>query len=260
MLANPDLDMPFCLCWANENWTRRWDGLEAEVLIAQQHSPEDDIAFIRDIEPALRDSRYIRIDGRPLLVVYRPSLFPDARATAALALARAVPPGFGDLFLVSTHAFDHIDPTAFGFDAAMDFAPNNMNPKAITAQIPSVNPAFTGTICDYRTCCPERHLSELRAVPRRHADVGHDARRQGRVVDLGAHLAGAYSSEWLTNACRYTEAQFGSRMPFVFINAWNEWAEGAHLEPDRRHGYAYLQATAVPQALPRPRPSPAEGF
>jgi len=246
LLANPELDFPFCLCWANENWTRRWDGLEADVLIAQQHSPEDDLAFIRDIEPALRDPRYIRIDGRPLLLVYRPALFPDARQTASRWRAYCREAGLGDLFLVSTHAFDHIDPAEFGFDAAVDFAPNNMNAKAITETIPGLNPKFQGAIYDYRYLVANSlgYRSPKYTLFRSVAPMwDNEARRQGR-GSLFVHYSPELYGEWLTNVCRYTETHLGPTMPFVFINAWNEWAEGTHLEPDRRFGYAFLQATA----------------
>ena len=65
-LNNETLDLPYCLCWANENWSRRWDGLDNEILISQQHSDEDDVAFIKSLEKHLKDDRYIKINGRPL--------------------------------------------------------------------------------------------------------------------------------------------------------------------------------------------------
>ena len=245
LLANPDMDFPFCLCWANENWSRRWDGQESEILIAQQHSAADDLAFIRDIEPALRDPRYIRVDGRPLLVVYRPALLPNPRETAERWRAHCRSVGIGDLYLVSTQAFDRTDPREFGFDAAMEFAPNNMGAPDITGQMPLVNSEFKGVVYDYRylieyakTATPPAYELFRSVTPM----WDNEARRPGRGA-VFANTSPAGYREALEATCRYTVAHLPDK-PFVFLNAWNEWAEGAHLEPDRRYGYAYLQATA----------------
>ena len=91
-------DFPFCVCWANENWSRRWDGLHADILIAQQHSDEDDLNFIKSLEPALRDRRYIRVNDRPLLLVYRVSLLPDPGRTASIWRRYCHEAGLGDLY------------------------------------------------------------------------------------------------------------------------------------------------------------------
>ncbi|MFX6349979.1 glycoside hydrolase family 99-like domain-containing protein, partial [Acinetobacter baumannii] len=80
--SDPAIDLPYCLCWANEPWSRRWDGRPNDVLIDQRHSAEDDLAFIAHVADYLRDPRYLRVEGRPLLLVYRPGLLPDARAAA----------------------------------------------------------------------------------------------------------------------------------------------------------------------------------
>jgi glycosyltransferase involved in cell wall biosynthesis/SAM-dependent methyltransferase len=248
MLAHRAWNFPFCICWANENWTRRWDGKDQEVLIAQEHSPEDDLAFIRDLEPALRDSRYIRIGTRPLLLVYRPGLLPDARATAARWRAYCTSVGLGEPFLVSTHAFDNHDPRDFGFDAALEFAPNNQPAFAITSQMPHLNPAFEGIVYDYRYLV-EQNLNRGPAPGYRlFRSVApmwdNEARRPSRGTVFAHSTPGLYG-QWLEAAARWTEEHNGPEQPFLFLNAWNEWAEGAHLEPDRRYGYAYLEATAA---------------
>jgi glycosyltransferase involved in cell wall biosynthesis/SAM-dependent methyltransferase/GT2 family glycosyltransferase len=242
-----DIDFAFCICWANENWTRRWDGRDDEWLMVQQHSPEDDLAFIRDIEPALRDSRCIRIGDRPLLLVYRPALFPNAAATAQRWRAYCREVGIGELYLMSTHAFDGINPLDFGFDAALEFVPNNVAAAPIRDEMPSLNPEFRGAVFDYRSLVaatlerePPSGYPFFRSVM---PMWDNEPRRSNRGTVFARSTPELYR-HWLESTCRWTERHIDMEHPLVFVNAWNEWGEGAHLEPDRRHGYAYLQATA----------------
>ena len=124
LLENKDIDLNFCICWANENWTRRWDGAAHEILIGQTHSPEDDIMFAKSLEPMLRDSRYIRVDGRPLVVLYRAGSLPDPLATARRWRRHIAGAGFGNPYLVMAQTFGDEDPRPFGFDAAVEFPPH----------------------------------------------------------------------------------------------------------------------------------------
>jgi lipopolysaccharide biosynthesis protein len=255
-LCDKTLDLPFCLCWANENWTRRWDGLDDEVLMAQRYSPDDDLAFIKDIERALQDERYIRVNGRPLLIVYRPALLPDPKATAERWRRHCRRAGVGDLYLVSTHSFDRFPPDEMGFDAAMEFSPNNCGAPSITSKVGIVNPHYAGNVFDYRFLVAQ---SANYKVPRYRLhrtvapDWDNDARKPGRGNTFVNSTPSLYA-QWLENACRHTARHFPESERIVFINAWNEWAESAYLEPDRRYGYAYLEATA--EALRRAAANP----
>ncbi|WP_232424052.1 glycoside hydrolase family 99-like domain-containing protein [Imhoffiella purpurea] len=240
------LDLPFCICWANESWSRRWDGRANEILIAQEHSPEDDIAFIASAASYLRDPRYIRVRGRPLLLVYRPELLPSPVETARRWRHWCQNNGVGDLYLAYTQSFESADPARYGFDAAIEFPPNNSHPVAITKRIERRNRDFKGMIYDW-TVYPEqsRHYAPCRYRLFRGVNPSWDneARRPGcGAIFLGSSPSGY--REWLENAIRDTLDRFDDMSErLVFVNAWNEWAEGAHLEPDQRYGYAYLQAT-----------------
>ena len=177
-LAHPELDFPFCLCWANENWTRRWDGHDQEILIAQEYSPDDDLAFIRDVEPYLRDPRYIQIDGKPLLLVYNPGMLPDAQATASRWREYCRSAGIGDLFLAMAQTFGIADPRPFGFDAAVEFPPHAPHIAArarnITHTMKFFEPDFVGGVYNYadivRRACPG--TDGVCVIQRRDARVG----------------------------------------------------------------------------------------
>ncbi|MEW9123448.1 MAG: glycoside hydrolase family 99-like domain-containing protein, partial [Thermotaleaceae bacterium] len=239
-------DLPFCLCWANENWSRRWDGSENEVLISQSHSPEDDIAFIKDIELALRDKRYIRVNGRPLLIVYRVTLLPDAAATAKRWREYCVANGIGDLYLVAAQSFGIKDPTCFGFDAAVEFPPHGIVVGSINDKVDIVNKNYQGIIYNY-----EDVISYVKGAVAKTSyplfktvfpSWDNEARKPGKGHTFTNSTPNKYK-EWLSFACDYANQNNNEDEKFVFINAWNEWAEGAHLEPDRKYGYAYLQET-----------------
>ncbi|HEX5337078.1 MAG TPA: glycoside hydrolase family 99-like domain-containing protein [Gallionella sp.] len=245
-LADRDLDLPFCLCWANENWSRRWDGLEHETLIAQQHTPEDDLAFIRHVAKYLRDERYIRIGGKPLLVVYRPGLLPSARKTAARWRLWCREHGVGEIYLAYTQSFETVAPGKYGFDAAIEFPPNNSAPPDITGTVKPANDGFCGTVYDWQIFVERsRHYQKpgyrlFRSVCPAWDNTAR--RKNNATVFLNSSPQGY--QEWLQNAIADTCASIAEPDErLVFVNAWNEWAEGAHLEPDQRYGYAYLEAT-----------------
>lgn len=245
-LENSSLDLPFCLCWANESWTRRWDGRERDILIAQSHSPADDLAFISYVATYLRDPRYIRVGGRPLLILYRPDLLPDPQRTAERWRSWCRTEGIGEIYLAYTQSFESSNPARYGFDAAIEFPPNNTAPPEITKEITSLNRDFEGAIYDWRFY-PNRSRSYQDPGYRLFRGVNphwdNEARRPGRgVIFYGSSPAGY--REWLENAIKDTSKRFDDPDErLIFVNAWNEWAEGAHLEPDQRSGYAYLQAT-----------------
>lgn len=246
-LADTSLDHPFCLCWANENWSRRWDGKDSEILIAQKHSPEDDIAFATDVSRYINDSRYIKVDGKPLLVVYRPSLLPSAFESSVRWREWFRAHGFGEIYLAYTQSFEVEDPRKYGFDAAIEFPPNNSAPPNITSSVePLASSTFYSTVYDW-AIFPERARHYKKSAYKLFRSVcpswDNTARRKNRGTVFLNSSPNKYQ-EWLERAivdtCENTPS-LDERL--VFVNAWNEWAEGAHLEPDQKYGYAWLDAT-----------------
>ena len=243
--SNKENNFPFCIFWANENWTRRWDGKESDILIAQDHSPESDFAFIRDIAPYMEDERYIRIDGKPVLLVYRAQLLPEPRETAGRWRKYCREAGIGEIYLVAGQVYGFDDPRVVGFDAAIEFPPHNIKIKRINDSIQILNPAYQGHIFDYKDFAsfyankPEEYQYELFKTVSPSWD--NEPRMPGRSL-IVLHSTPRIYQQWLKKAC-LSALKKEKNKRFVFINAWNEWAEGAYLEPDRRLGYAYLQAT-----------------
>jgi glycosyltransferase involved in cell wall biosynthesis len=246
-LANADLDLPFCLCWANENWTRRWDGAEHEILIGQTHNEQEYLHFIQDISQNFSDPRYIRVDGKPILLVYRINLLPDPQKASEIWRSECKRLGVGDIYLVAVQSFGITDPRPYGFDAAVEFPPHYLGQAEVSRKsLKMTNPKFRGKIFDYNSAVQimtqkksEGYTLFKTVMP----SWDNTARRQNEGHIFINSTPSVYK-KWLADVITYTRKKLPKDKRLVFINAWNEWAEGTHLEPDCRYGYAYLQATA----------------
>ena len=254
MLADPTLDFPFTLMWANENWTRTWDGAESEVLLAQDYRPEDDVALIDDWARHFADPRYMRVDGRPLFFLYRPGAIPDAAARIAtwrklLARRHGLEP-----VMVMVQGFGDTDPRLYGLDGAIEFPPHKLaaDIKPINQKLDFYDPGFAGHVIDYDAVVEAAAAEPVPDYPLIRCSVpswDNEARRPGRGYCLHGATPAKFTG-WMRQSI-----DFATENPFfgetiVAVNAWNEWAEGAYLEPDVHHGGAYLNALSRAVHLP----------
>ena len=243
LFLDSDLDHSFAICWANENWTRRWDGKEKEVLIGQTYGPDSAAQVFDSFVPALRDERYLRKDGAAVLLVHRADHLPDPQRFASQWRRLAREQGFGELWLVAseTHA---MTPHQLGFDATAEFPPVGDNTlRTALPRLPrGTVSGFRGRMCSYPALV-KHYTTRAAASFARHPTViprwdNTPRRREAATLYLGStpQLYG----QWLAHARERERSQRGGS-GLVFINAWNEWAEGAYLEPDERWGPAYLE-------------------
>jgi lipopolysaccharide biosynthesis protein len=247
-LSSKDIDFPFCLCWANESWTRRFDGTCGEVLIKQSETVESYTAFIDSVVPYMRDSRYIRVGGRPMLIVYRPSFVPDCTNTLENWRQHCLDAGVGDPYIIGVkeHTWD-VDLLSLGFDAQSEFHPGTLfrHCEDISSQIDYVRSDFGGVVLDYRDIVENQKYFSYNH-PKLHRAVmpmwDNTARRDNKGMIFEGSSPELYK-QWLKDVLLETKVRRDLAEPYVFINAWNEWGEGAYLEPDRRYGYSYLEAT-----------------
>lgn len=247
-LDNTDLDCSFAILWANENWTRRWDGLERDVLLEQNYRAEDDEAFVDDLCRHFRDPRYIRVKGRPLFIIYRPGLIPDtantiARWRALMKARHGISP-----WIFMSQGFGDIDPRPYGLDGAMEFPPHKVaqDLPSIISQLEITDLRFTGNVSSYDALVANAAMTKPAPYPLMRGVApswDNDARRQGNGSTYHGSTPAKYEA-WLNEAADYASTHPFEGESIVFINAWNEWAEAAYLEPDVHYGAAYLNATA----------------
>lgn len=247
--ANKDIDINFCLCWANENWTRTWDGLEKDVLIKQDYTEEDDINFIKDLKKYIDDERYIKVDGRPVIIVYNPKAIPDCRKTFAAWRKTAKETGIGDIliWMCQTHDINAKKLNIINdVDGEIEFPPHKPNITAVDLNKfqfengcrPSALYSYESIINSYLV----RNRDKSNTLPvYKTVTMAWDnsARRKCGWVNLIYYSLESFYN-WVSDTVIYTEKTHKKDKQFMFINAWNEWAEGTYLEPDKKTGYANI--------------------
>jgi len=245
-MENEEIDFPFCLCWANESWTRRWDGLENEQLISQKHTPEDDLEFIKYVSKYLRSRQYLRIESKPLMIVYRPDKLPSVKETVTRWREWCRSNGIGEIYVAYTQSFESVSPAKYGMDAAIEFPPNNSSPPIVNDKVSGMSEDFRGVVYDLSELEKRSHhfKKEDYRLYRGVCPSWDNTARRKKNAGIFINSSPKQYQSWLTNAIDYSVGvNEDMNPPPVFINAWNEWAEGCYLEPDAKSGYAYLQAT-----------------
>jgi hypothetical protein len=248
LLENGGIDMPFCFCWANENWTRRWDGNEGDILLKQTYSAEDARAFIRYLIPFFRDARHITIDGRPLLFVYRPTNIPDIGEYLDAWAAECEAAGLRKPFVAAVLTRGAVDPDDFGMDAGVERVLHDWtagNVADIADELVAYLPLEGARVLPYSEVARYYRQSNARKPFTYFRSLVPNWDNSARYGAAGYLLHGSTPQrfqEWLEDAIQYTEVTLPPDRQFILINAWNEWAEGAHLEPDSRFGYSYLNS------------------
>jgi GT2 family glycosyltransferase/glycosyltransferase involved in cell wall biosynthesis len=268
MLESGKPDFPFCVCWANENWSRNWDGQNKHVLLAQSYSPESNRALIHEFIRMMRDPRYIRHEGKPVLIVYRIRLIPDWLETASMWREECRRAGIGDIHLCAVRCgAEPLDgmPADFGLDAFVMFPPHESFGADKRRVVADLLKDFRGQIYGY----DEAVDADLKRFDNAYPwpvhrgvmlDWDNTARRNVEArIFTGA--SPARFRRWLAGVVEQEGRHNPGDQSLLFINAWNEWAEGTTLEPSQRFGRGYLAAVksalgsaAAPPAFPLAAP------
>ncbi len=260
ILKSGEPDFPFCICWANENWTRTWDGQEKAVLLEQKYSEQDDRDHINSLADTFRDPRYIRIDGKPLFLVYRTTKLPNPKRTAEIWREEAKKLGIGELFLCRVESFGGdsiiLAPDEIGFDAAVEFQPDgryvgdllyrneflqNLNRIGFDFQSYGKDNNIWSYAQLVDNVLANRQQSPYKKFPCVTPQWDNSARRKTGATIFHGSTPELYE-KWLKTTIEQTHFEHLDEN-IVFINAWNEWGEGNHLEPCQKWGLSYLEAT-----------------
>ncbi len=256
VLSSGEPDFPFCLCWANEQWTRNWAGYDNSPIVKQTYSEEDDLNHIRWLAHAFEDKRYIRIQNKPLMLIYRGSQLPNLLKTTDLWRDQCQKMGIGDIYLCKVESFlsEQGNPQKMGFDAGVEFQPkwHALEHRLRQGFLWRVARKLRFSdrnygihrIYEYSSIVDKMlqdGTAEYKCFPCVTPSWDNYSRYKRNALIMLNSKPELYQ-KWLKGAIEKF-IPYSSEENLIFINAWNEWAEGNHLEPCSRWGRSYLDAT-----------------
>lgn len=243
-LAHREINFHYHFCWANENWTKRWDGGGNEVFLYQEIKEDDAEKFFNDILPYISDERYEKIDNRPMLMIYRPSLYPKDVFLQFVSTInhKAKEHGF-DGFYLTCSDFEQINPLEWGLDGLTEFPPHQVNlhckeERSVDRLVPETDFLILNM---HRYVEDETFLKEYECPVFRTCFPSWDnTPRKAWSRGWCFLLSDEDFRTWLRGIIQWTKETKKPAEQYIYINAWNEWGEGAVLEPTVRYGYKYL--------------------
>lgn len=239
-----DLDFHFHFCWANENWSKLWDGGNKDIILKQETSNIDADKFFYDMLPFFQDARYEKIDNKPLLMIYRPTQFEKAEFIRFIRRINtlATQNGFGGIFITASNFDNFNQPTEFGLDGICEFPPHGLWDKCRVIQKQFISNRATLQIMDMHDYIRDKRFlySAPYTVFKACFPCWDNAPRKTYSNGTCFEINDADFQIWLESIIKWTKINNPKNQQYVYINAWNEWAEGAILEPTTRWGYKKL--------------------
>ena len=261
-------DFPFCLCWANEQWIRSWDNETQDVLVEQNYNDEEHQKHIEWLMKFFVDSRYIKINGKPVVLIYRVDELPNIQAKIESWRKYVISQKMPGLYLCAVKGYknklENQQLINLGFDAIVDFQPNNADfprrksanffryvvPRIINKiihvlklhRVPKIPVTDEYSYSEIVNNILKKSSDGVRVFPTSFPSWDNSPRKKINATVIQNNDAFLFQ-KLLENSILQV-ADYPEEERFIFINAWNEWAEGCHLEPDVKNGEKFLEAVA----------------
>ena len=254
MIKTNKPDFPFFLIWANESWSRSWIGEEKEIIVKQTYSEPDNIRHANWLMEVFNDPRYIKINNRPVFVIYKPTYIPNVEKCIATLKTECLKNNLNEPYLIASNSHTgDTDLRELGFDAILNFEPQlgvlpyileytktlfNLNNISFTIMYNKIK------VYDYSKA---KETMGNRDLPYPHfpcsfVNWDNSPRRGKDGILIKNGTPELFSKFLLSSIEKFKKMEFSKEENLVLINSWNEWAEGNYLEPDMKNGFKYLEA------------------